>query len=226
LPKVNEDYVSQKKNQILDAALLVYAEKPVFAVTMQDIINRVGFSQGAIYRYFRDADDVLIAVYNRFFSTVDFSDSLGDILNASESPEQILRNLFSRLAEYCCETLKLYSKIRFELLMLYIAYPARGEKIKNALKVKQSNNLALEAVFSFIAEQVKRGYFKPIIPLDRIVSFAAVSYDGILYDGTFLKCYPENAELPPQIQFDVVELFNTLCDTVIIMLGGNLCGYH
>ena len=154
MPKVNQDYVSQKKNQILDAALLVYEEKPVFAVTMQDIINRVGFSQGAIYRYFRDVDDILVAVYNRFFLSIDFSDKLGGILNSPASPEQILRNLFSCFAEYINETIKGYSKIRFELLMLYIAYPGRGVKIKSALKMKQSNNLALEMAFSFITEQV------------------------------------------------------------------------
>lgn len=55
------------------------------------------------------------------------------------------------------------------------------------------------------------------MPLERIISFIAVSYDR-----TFLKCYPENIELPPQIQFDVTELFNTLCNTVIVMFGGRL----
>lgn len=71
MPRVTEKYIEEKKNQVLDASLTVMGHKPLFAVTMQDIINETGFSQGAIYRYYEDIDDILIAVLNKFYQPID-----------------------------------------------------------------------------------------------------------------------------------------------------------
>lgn len=219
MPKVSEEYVDHKKNQILDAAFEVFTRKPVFAVTMQDIIDHVGFSQGAIYRYFKDIDEIIIAVHNRSFSTIDYKDKLNDILNQEFKPEHVIRQAFLCLAQYIKNSSSLFSKIRFELLMLYEAYPKRGEKIQNGLKVKESNNFAIEYALSFAKKHIESGYLKPIMPLDKIVSFVSVSYDGILFNDMRLK-NSTNFE-QKQVSYDVIDLFDTLCDTVLIMLGGN-----
>jgi len=220
VPKVSEEYVESKKNQILDAAFEVFTQKPVFAVTMQDIIDSVGFSQGAIYRYYKDIDDIIIAVHNRSFSSIDYMDKLKDVLQQELEPEQVIRQSFLCFAHYINKSSGLFSKIRLELLMLYQAYPKRGKKIREGLNVKESNNFALESAISFAGEQISAGYFKPIMPLDKIISFISVSCDGILFDDMLIK----NTALyeQPPIKVDIMELFNTLCDTVIMMLGGKM----
>lgn len=222
MPKVSEKYVNSKKNQILDAALEVFIRKPVFAVTMQDVIDQMGFSQGAIYRYFNDIDDIIIAIHNRSFSNIDYRDKLEAILSQKCPPEEIMRQAFSCLAQYINESSGLFNKIRFELLMLYQAYPKRGKKIQEGLNVKESNSFALESAISFAMKQVEIGYFKPIMPLEKIASFVSFSCDGILFDDMLFK----NTALyeQPPIKSDVTELFSTLCDLVIIMLGGDKHG--
>lgn len=218
MPKVSKEYVSSKKNQILDAAFEVFTKKPIFAVTMQDIIDHVGYSQGAIYRYYNDIDDIIIAVHNRSFSNIDYKDKLKDILQQELMPEQVIRQAFLCFAQYIQDSSSLFSKIRFELLMLYEAYPKRGEKIQNKLNVKKSNNLALEFALSFAMKHIESGYFKPIMPLEKISSFVSVSLDGILLNDMRLKNSTDFEQT--QRNYDVKELFDTLCDTVIIMLGG------
>ena len=49
MPKVNEEYFVEKRNQILDAAFSVCNRKPAYDVTMSDIVAeialaRVGFT--------------------------------------------------------------------------------------------------------------------------------------------------------------------------------------
>ena len=49
MPKVSDAYFEKKRNEILDAAYAVAMEKPVYTVSMRDIIQRSGLSQGGIY---------------------------------------------------------------------------------------------------------------------------------------------------------------------------------
>ena len=58
MPKVTEEYIQKKKKMIIDAAYDLCIEKTVSTVTMQDIINRTGLSQGGIYRFYKDIDEI------------------------------------------------------------------------------------------------------------------------------------------------------------------------
>ena len=58
MPKVTQEYILNKKKKIIDAAYELCLEKTVSTVTMQDIINRTGLSQGGIYRFYKDIDEI------------------------------------------------------------------------------------------------------------------------------------------------------------------------
>ena len=58
MPKVTKEYIQNKKNKIIDAAYTLCLRQTVSTVTMQDIINETGFSQGGIYRFYKDIDDI------------------------------------------------------------------------------------------------------------------------------------------------------------------------
>jgi AcrR family transcriptional regulator len=70
MPKVTEEYIANKKKMITDATYALCLEKTVSTVTMQDIINRTGLSQGGIYRFYHDIDeifaDMLVQMRQRF----------------------------------------------------------------------------------------------------------------------------------------------------------------
>lgn len=58
MPKVTEEYIQNKKKKIIDAAYALCLKQTVSTVTMQDIINETGLSQGGIYRFFKDIDEI------------------------------------------------------------------------------------------------------------------------------------------------------------------------
>ena len=59
MPKVSDEYIANKRKEIVDAAFRVCTKKPINSVEMKDIIEEAGFSHGVIYRYYKDLDEVL-----------------------------------------------------------------------------------------------------------------------------------------------------------------------
>ena len=57
MPKVSDEYFEKKKQLIVDAAYKVCLRKPVEMVTMMDVIEETGLSQGGIYRFYKEAEE-------------------------------------------------------------------------------------------------------------------------------------------------------------------------
>jgi AcrR family transcriptional regulator len=53
------------RERVLDAALVVFAERGVFGGTVEEICEQAGFTRGAFYSNFDDKDDVLQALIER-----------------------------------------------------------------------------------------------------------------------------------------------------------------
>ena len=51
-----------KKNDILEAALKLFAEKSFHEVTVDEIADRVGLSKGTLYLYFKNKDDLFVSI--------------------------------------------------------------------------------------------------------------------------------------------------------------------
>ena len=59
MPKVKESYTEEKKEFILHCTREVLREKAFNQLTMRDVIRKTGFSQGAIYQYYKNLDEIL-----------------------------------------------------------------------------------------------------------------------------------------------------------------------
>lgn len=59
MPKVKESYAEEKKQFIIRCTLDVLKEKNINQLTMRDVIRRTGFSQGTIYQYYKNLDQIL-----------------------------------------------------------------------------------------------------------------------------------------------------------------------
>jgi AcrR family transcriptional regulator len=58
-----------RREQILEAAVKVFAEKGFRAAKMQEVANTAGISNGTVYNYFRSKDEVLLALLERLNET-------------------------------------------------------------------------------------------------------------------------------------------------------------
>jgi AcrR family transcriptional regulator len=62
---IEELLISARRNQILDAATKVFAEKGVHRATIKDIARTAGIADGTIYNYFANKDALLLGILDR-----------------------------------------------------------------------------------------------------------------------------------------------------------------
>ncbi|WP_327113930.1 TetR/AcrR family transcriptional regulator [Nocardia sp. NBC_01730] len=62
MPRVSEEHLERRRQQILDAARLCFARKGFYETSMQDVFTESGLSAGAVYRYFKSKDELITAL--------------------------------------------------------------------------------------------------------------------------------------------------------------------
>ncbi|GLY25229.1 TetR family transcriptional regulator [Micromonospora sp. NBRC 101691] len=62
VPRVSEEHLAARRQQILDAARRCFLRNGFHQTTMQDVITEAGLSVGAVYRYFRSKNDLIAAI--------------------------------------------------------------------------------------------------------------------------------------------------------------------
>ena len=64
-PKVSEQHLEERRNQIMDAAVRRFSTDGFHQTTMDDICSEADMSKGALYRYFTSKEDIVAAMYER-----------------------------------------------------------------------------------------------------------------------------------------------------------------
>ncbi|MFJ7405986.1 MULTISPECIES: TetR/AcrR family transcriptional regulator [unclassified Lysinibacillus] len=218
MPKVSHDYVKRKKKAILEAALSVCKVKPIYEVTMRDIIKASGVSQGGIYRYYSDLDEILVEIINQANANADYKKDVDVIIENSCTPKETLEKLFTFLGKYIKENLSTVGKIHFELTILFTNNPERQIKILPNITENESGQYLVEQIFNTIHKGISLGNFHLAVPLEDLFTFIMTSIDGIVRDVVLQKCYGmfQNEE---KASFDEIRLMNTLCKSVQSLLG-------
>ncbi len=85
---IQEMLIAARRNQILDAATKVFAEKGFHRATIKDIARVAGIADGTIYTYFASKTDVLLAILNRLNETTEREQQF------AEGSEQDIRLFF------------------------------------------------------------------------------------------------------------------------------------
>ncbi|MEY9979822.1 TetR/AcrR family transcriptional regulator [Lysinibacillus sp. RC79] len=217
MPKVSHEYVQEKKNSILEAAITVCKVKPLYDISMRDIIKASGVSQGGIYRYYSDLDEVLVDVINQVNANADYKHIIDGITGTSNSPSETIIKLFSFLGEYMKENVSTVGKIQFELTILFANNPEREKKILSNIVENESGQYLMQQIFHSIHKGISSGCFQLEISIEDLSTFMMTSIDGIVRDVVLQKCYGMFSN--DQVQFDEIRLMNTLCKSVLLLLG-------
>ena len=217
MPKVSKEYVISKKNAILQAALSVCKVKPLYEITMRDIIKASGLSQGGIYRYYSDLDEILIEIINQANANANYKHAVDTIIENSNAPKETIERLFSFLGEYIRDNLSTVGKIQFELTILLANNPERQKKILSNITENESGQYLVERLFNTIHAGISMGSFQTEVSPEDLFTFIMTSIDGIVRDVVLQKCYGMFKN--EQVQFDEIHLMDTLCKSVLLLLG-------
>lgn len=215
MPKVNEQYLEEKREQILDAAFDVCMSKPVYTVKMKDIIEKTGFSHGLVYRYFANLEDILFALMNRDASTIDVSAKFEEILNSGQSPEEVIKQLLSLYFDVVVKSITGFGKILNEMIVTLASDRLYYQRFRANVKAASSSDYIQTQSYRYVEEQIQKGYFSPRQTLDEIYSFITICFDGIERDLILTSCYPALRDAPLNLD----GLQSSLCKSVLFLLG-------
>ncbi|HZN71581.1 MAG TPA: TetR/AcrR family transcriptional regulator [Micromonosporaceae bacterium] len=97
MPRVSEEHLTARRQQILAAARTCFARNGFHATSMHDVIAEAGLSTGAVYRYFRSKEDLVTAIAEQVIRPI--ADTVGAIVSADPppTPEEVLRRTLTMI---------------------------------------------------------------------------------------------------------------------------------
>ncbi len=223
MPKVTEEYIEKKRKEIVEAAYKVCVRKPITSIEMKDIIEETGFSHGAIYRYYKDLDEVLKDLVITINSQNKIDDKLDEILSKADPGkwEKTIYDICDMLAKYMSEVGTDLLKVSIYSDMMAMADPERAMNIAQRLgKDEQSPLLyATTATERFLKEVISKNKLKPVSSVDEMIQFMIVTYHGIQTGYVLTDCFKA-----PHIEgkYKPDDMFRNLARSVILMMGGEV----
>lgn len=183
MPKVSEDYFKKKRKEITDAAYRVCIKKSISAVELKDVIAETGMSHGAIYRYFKDLDEIIGAMFVQVNSEDPYIEDVERIFcDDGRLPIQIVRELCHFLYQQMDGCGINDVKISFYANVFVINEPERAARIFNSIKDSNisSSSYLTHKFAEYIEQQTAKGTLHPKLPLNDLMQYLLASYNGIL----------------------------------------------
>ena len=220
MPKVKEEYFENKKNLIIDATYRVCLRKPVAMVTMSDVIEESGLSQGGIYRFYRNLDEILSDMITRMRGEYNFVDSLEEVTgNKKLSFEETTYRICDILRDIMEKHLMDIQKINFDLTVLAINDPERAAAIIAGARGRGNFAYLNKVVMPVLVEASKKNKLKPKDDPEKILKYISASYTGIEMNCILSACYGNelvNVACRPK------EMFDVLAKAIICLFGGKV----
>ena len=218
MPKVTEEYIQRKKKKITDAAYELCIEKTVSNVTMQDIINRTGLSQGGIYRFYHGIDEIFADMLDEMRERITIKESVDEIFSREEdaSAGEIVDRIFEMLGDVMEKELMGIQKVDFEFSVLAMNAPQRVEKILAGAKGVANKEYLMTRCAEYFQGKEASGELKLQIDGTELMAFISSAYTGIQTSCIVQNCYQKGKVAEayrPKAQFLI------LAKTVKYLLG-------
>jgi AcrR family transcriptional regulator len=177
MPKVSEEYKKQKRNEILDYAVKLFAQKGFYQTTIDDIAKEAGVSKGAVYTYFSSKEEIFLALLDE--STENLQKELA--VNKEQSAEKKLTDLLDRFsASQLTEDVK--QQILFQIEgWLYLS---REERFRPIFRERWEKFHRLLA--QIIKEGQQNGEFRRDVCADDVATWFLGFHDGISFHAMMM----------------------------------------
>lgn len=179
MPKVSKNHSLMKRKEILDAAKRVCIRKPIFEVSMRDIVLEAGMSQGGVYKYFSNIDEVFGALINEESLKGEVKEEINAIFTSEDEPLHKLEMILMYISDYMQKSLLDKGPIYYNLMALYSRDPERYEKVQSIVNDVSNLQYLHEKFCSFLEEHINLKIFNPTIPTADIILFIETYMSGI-----------------------------------------------
>ncbi|MCI5652399.1 MAG: TetR family transcriptional regulator [Ruminococcus bromii] len=187
MPKVTQEHREQMRARILEAAVKASEIRPAYELTMRDVIRSAKLSPGAVYSYYRNIDDLWIDFFNSRSRVADAVP--GTERGAGEPLGAYMDRLLDAVALSLREITQPVGKIIFELDTKRATHPEFARRRSESVKPLIFYHEALSQLEQAIRADMEVGALPPDTDVKTALVFLQTSFDGILRDLIFERCY-------------------------------------
>ncbi|MHB0877477.1 MAG: TetR/AcrR family transcriptional regulator [Anaerolineae bacterium] len=152
---IRQQLTDARRNQIMEAAVDVFAAKGFSRATTREIAAAAKVSEGTIYNYFTGKADILTALVLRLVEMKGFNRGLAH--DPGEAPESVLRRTIETRMRLIEQNLPIFQAILSEVLV--------DKELGRCIRERLAEQ-ALLPLEGYLNELVDRGLLRPInVPL-------------------------------------------------------------
>ncbi len=152
---IRQKLADARRQQILDAATEIFAEKGFHRATIQDIAQEAGLSHGALYNYFDSKDRLLISVMAQLAELQELDIDL--FQDSRQDTRAFLKRLFQHRLDLIEQNQRVFKATLPELLV----NPDLQERFYQRLFQP-----VISLVELYLAEEIEEGRMEPVdVPL-------------------------------------------------------------
>ena len=163
------DVTEERRTQILEAAVQVFAERGFHQARMDDIAERSGLSKGALYLYYKSKDAIIAALMRSLFTL-----ELRGTRALLDAPDPVAERLIVITRMFTSELERM--SFALPVLLEFYAVAARQRAVCQFLSEMFSEYQDL--LQAFIQQGIDRGELRPADPGDVAVTLTAL-YEGL-----------------------------------------------
>jgi TetR/AcrR family transcriptional repressor of uid operon len=173
--KFTQEYRTELKKKIMQAAIEIFAKNGFDRTRMEDIAMAAGLAKGTLYLYFKNKEDLFYAICDH---------------NLEELRNQLSR-VFNRKENIMLDARKFYDEYRKESLggdtiwFEMIALSTRSPRLRKILTENQSK--VYQVVKEVLKTQIERGFFREDINVDVTASALIALYNGLALNKLLLQ---------------------------------------
>ncbi len=152
-----EQYLEERRAQILDAAIEVFGNKGLDVATVDEIAQAAGISKGTIYLYFKSKNEIFDTILAERSYIPLLIDTMDYTKISMESAEFSLQAFLEELGLKFLNAMDKYQPLFRLILADAHRYPVQAEHIYNNLILKANKMLA-----DFLVAQSKAGRIRKL----------------------------------------------------------------
>lgn len=172
MPKVTEAYLEERRQQILEAAIVCFARKGFHQTTMEDIGREAGLSPTVAYRYFDGKEDIIVATVQQSVTRAARAyDASADEEDTFLVLERMIDDYYRRLEQPDRVT---YYRVRLQLWAEAFQDGRVAEETRLRHREAQKQHVAL------IEKGQERGQIDPNLDARSMAIAYMASFDGFI----------------------------------------------
>jgi AcrR family transcriptional regulator len=166
-PRVTDQYKTEVKEKIVQAAITTFSKYGYDKTRMDDIAKSAKLGKGTLYLYFKSKEELFYTISE----------------NSIKELKEQLSKLFSKKEDLVHDAEKFYDqyrnlihdseKVSFEM----IAESSRNPKLRKVLYEQRMK--VYDIVIDYLRRQIEKGFFRKDMDVNAIASGLVALYDGL-----------------------------------------------